>query len=466
MAETTAIVDATRHRASNPVDMEVAGLGMLERTVRLAAVSGCRRAIVVASPDVRPRTEAIRRRLSEDERFEIELQFLDSDASTMGDVLARSAEALESAGYEFDRALYLDSTAVYDRELVTECLESAAHTGAACTPEEGVRSNATPPRVFASGRQGWNRLVDAAHRREVDSVEALVEKAGRADRRTIANGEAGPSWVRVTDRASGERAADLIWDGCYKSVDGPVSRHINRHFSVPVSRRLAPFDVSPNQISLGAGVLGLATGPIAAMGGYFALLAAAVVYQVKSILDGTDGEIARAKYEFTDHGAWLDKIFDDLSDVSFAVGAGVGVWSMGIPGPAVTGPEFWFGVIALTLLGKCVDSVVYYGHAYQGGELVHPKAIFDWEFEEDEDETPVDSTGARLLAYLKPISKGDVFIFLAFLSAIGGILPVYLALFAVGQVSVAVSRVRQARLQEERRVAARRAEASPEASVQ
>lgn len=466
MTETTAIVDATRHGASNPVDMEVAGLGMLERTVRLAAVSGCRRAIVVAAPDVRTRTEVIRRELSADERFDIEIQFLDSDASTLGEVLAQSTEALESAGYDFDRALYLDSTAIYDRELVGECLERAGRIGGICLPEDGVRPNGTAPRVFASVWQGWSRLVDAAEEGAADSVEGLIDETGGSVRTAVATEEEGPSWVRVTDRASTSRAADLIWDGCYKSVDGPVSRHINRHFSVPISRQLAPYDVSPNQISVGAGLLGLATGPIAAIGGYFALLAAAIIYQVKSIIDGTDGEIARAKYEFTDSGAWIDKIFDDLSDVSFAVGAGIGVWSMGIPGPAVTGSEFWLGVIAVTLLGKLVDSVVYYGNAYQDGELVHPKAIFDWEFEEDEDETPVDSPGAKLLAYLKPISKGDVFIFLAFLSAIAGILPVYLALFAVGQVSVGISRVRQARLQQERRAAARRAETSREPSAQ
>lgn len=463
MSETAAIVDATRHSPSNPVDLQVAGLGMLERTIRLAAVTGCDRAVVVGPGAVREAFERVRGRISEDDRFELEVQFLESEHSSLTGVLTAANDAVESVGFE--RGAYLDSTAVYDRERVGECIDRASRATGVCAPDSDETSSSQLPRFFAADRQTWEQLVAHARRRDVDSVSSLAGTGADAIPTIPVEGEDAP-WIRVTDRASGDRAAEHIWNGCYKSVDGPVARHINRHFSLPISRRLAPFDFTPNQVSVGAGLLGLATGPIAAVGGYVALLVAAVVYQIKSIVDGTDGELARAKYEFTDSGAWIDKIFDDLADISFAVGAGIGVWSMGIPGPSVAGTEFWIAVIAVTLIGKLVDSVVFYGHAYRDGELVHPKAIFDWEFEEDEDETPVDSPGAKVLAYLKPISKGDVFIFLALLSAIGGILPVYLALFAVGQVSVGISRVRQARLQQQHRAAARRGETSRGPSAQ
>lgn len=447
MTATIAAVDAARHTDANPADREVCGVGMLERTIRLASVLGCDRAIVAAAEEERERIDRIRRRLYDDPRFEIDVQYLEVRRTSFAAVVESVAGALDAAEFEFERLVYLDSTAVYNRDTVGASLESFEESGL-CIPEVEEPSDAGPPRQFAADRAGWKRVASAAAQGEIQTFVGFAadwrtEKAA-APRGT--GSERRPVAVRVTDDSSAARAAEFLWSGCFKPQDGPVSRYINRPVSLALSRLLAPFAITPNQITAVSGVFGLASGFVAAAGGYLAMVLGAVLYQLKSIVDGTDGEIARAKYEFTDIGAWLDKFVDDVSHLSFAVGAGVGVWSSGLVGPFGTGSDFWWWVIGVTVVGKLLDSAVWYGNAFRDGELVHPLEIFDWWFEEDQ-ESDAEALGATLLSYLKPLSKGGVFILLALLSAVAGIIPVYLVLFGVGQLAVGFARVNQARLQ-------------------
>ncbi|MCH7646723.1 MAG: nucleotidyl transferase, partial [Nitrospinae bacterium] len=84
-----------------------------------------------------------------------------------------------------------------------------------------------------------------------------------------------------------------------KRIDGPVSQQINRFFSIKVTRLLAPYPISPNQISLvgfALGILGaacfFAMGLVAAGRPVLVWLLSAlagILVQTSSILDGVDG---------------------------------------------------------------------------------------------------------------------------------------------------------------------------------
>jgi CDP-L-myo-inositol myo-inositolphosphotransferase len=130
--------------------------------------------------------------------------------------------------------------------------------------------------------------------------------------------------VVVPRSAAGvESATALLMRSLYKPTDGIVSRYLNRRFSLPISRRLLPFDVTPNHLTALATLFGLAGVAVAYRGGYWPLLAGTLLLQAQSVLDGCDGEIARIKYLHSRAGEWFDQVADDVLNVGFLAAVGV-----------------------------------------------------------------------------------------------------------------------------------------------
>jgi hypothetical protein len=110
-----------------------------------------------------------------------------------------------------------------------------------------------------------------------------------------------------------------------KPTDGLVSRTLNRPISQLLSRWLVQTRVTPNQISflvlsvLAASVWLLARGT--PQGFVFGML----LFHLASVLDGCDGEIARAKFLESRLGAWLDTSVDLLGNFLLALALAVGL---------------------------------------------------------------------------------------------------------------------------------------------
>ncbi|HEY2542161.1 MAG TPA: CDP-alcohol phosphatidyltransferase family protein [Gaiellaceae bacterium] len=107
-----------------------------------------------------------------------------------------------------------------------------------------------------------------------------------------------------------------------------------------IARALAPLRVPPPAVV----VAGAAAGFAAAVEiGEHAFLAAALLLQLKTLLDNADGQLARATGRVTDFGRYLDSESDLLVDA--AVFAGLGVW-VG-PWPALAGFVLLTAVLSL-----------------------------------------------------------------------------------------------------------------------
>ncbi len=105
-----------------------------------------------------------------------------------------------------------------------------------------------------------------------------------------------------------------------KRTDGPVSRYVNRRFSSAITKAILKHSVgvTPNQISLISFAIAAASLPA-----YLAGLAwlAGILIQLGSIIDGVDGELARATGLSSPWGAFLDSMLDRLADIAAYVGA-------------------------------------------------------------------------------------------------------------------------------------------------
>lgn len=99
-----------------------------------------------------------------------------------------------------------------------------------------------------------------------------------------------------------------------KAEDGFVATFVHR----PLSRRLAPVAVrlglTPNQVTLGSVVVGLAAAATFALGGRGWLVVGAVLLQLSLVIDCVDGDVARYRRMFSPLGAWLDASTDRLKE--------------------------------------------------------------------------------------------------------------------------------------------------------
>jgi 1L-myo-inositol 1-phosphate cytidylyltransferase / CDP-L-myo-inositol myo-inositolphosphotransferase len=110
-----------------------------------------------------------------------------------------------------------------------------------------------------------------------------------------------------------------------KDTDGFFARHFDRRISGAISRQLLKTPITPNQITVFVTLLGIVGGGLLAQPGYGVKVLGAVIFLMTSILDGCDGEVARAKKMTSRLGGWLDLWGDNVVHVAVFYGLGVGL---------------------------------------------------------------------------------------------------------------------------------------------
>jgi phosphatidylglycerophosphate synthase len=169
------------------------------------------------------------------------------------------------------------------------------------------------------------------------------------DPRSLFRGiEAGEAAVlRLFDRDDRKRAQSQLFAALIKPSDGPVSRHLNRHVSRAITRLVIPLGMTPNVMTVFVAICGLWGAYEASSPNPSAQLFGAFLYQLHSIIDGCDGEIARLTHRFGKHGALIDSMVDDICNGAFFFGLSLGVARM----TESTWPLATGGVTALAYVG-------------------------------------------------------------------------------------------------------------------
>src|SRR6516165_2931191 len=110
-----------------------------------------------------------------------------------------------------------------------------------------------------------------------------------------------------------------------KPQDGFVSRFLNRPISSRITRLLVKFPIHPSVFTTAIFILPLLAGVFLQRGDYLSILLGAAIFQVFSILDGCDGEIARAKNLESKFGERLDNLCDFLGSLIYVLTLGTGL---------------------------------------------------------------------------------------------------------------------------------------------
>jgi CDP-L-myo-inositol myo-inositolphosphotransferase len=132
-------------------------------------------------------------------------------------------------------------------------------------------------------------------------------------------------WLDVDTKETLALADKLLLQQLTKPEDGILAKRLNRPISLWVTRLLAQTPVTPNQITVGLLVLGMAAAVLFAQGNTVFMILGALVFQAQSTLDGCDGELARLKFQESRLGGILDVIADGLVTAAGFFGIGLGV---------------------------------------------------------------------------------------------------------------------------------------------
>ncbi len=134
----------------------------------------------------------------------------------------------------------------------------------------------------------------------------------------------GAPWIDVDCSLDVSRAVDVVMASVASGSEGFVSRYLNRKVSVRITRLLLSTPITPNQVSV-ASLLMAAVGAAAMLRRRWRLGAA--LAQLSSIVDGCDGELARARLESSAQGAIFDATLDRWADALLISGMAIGAGS-------------------------------------------------------------------------------------------------------------------------------------------
>ncbi len=243
-----------------------------------------------------------------------------------------------------------------------------------------------------------------------DALQAVRDETGDAslshgvtqlaERGRARTADVGDAWWQDVDnletRKHGEK---LLFASLTKAIDGPVSRHVNRRFSKRVTRLLMNTPVVPNHMTAVGLIVGLAAAFVTALahpGALWLLAVGGVLYQLSSMLDGCDGEIARLKFKHSDSGEWFDTISDDVINLSYQLSLGYALYN-------ITGQSAWLQAGLATFVLGWIVCISLYRKLLASGRGTH--LALEWDFQDAESQ----SLFARFCARFEFIAHRDVY---------------------------------------------------------
>jgi phosphatidylglycerophosphate synthase len=199
---------------------------------------------------------------------------------------------------------------------------------AASLPELGPGYRVLSTRLFLA-RRGLSEFFRSGRGQGLEELRPVSTETWDLLAEAWTGVEAGEKWRVLRTQADGSLAEGQLLGGAGKSQDGLVSRYLNRPISRMITRQLLKWPITPTAWTLGIFVFPLLAFLVLLRGDYAGFLLGALLYHVHSILDGCDGEIARAKFSESNLGGWIDDCCDIVGCCLFVIGLGFGLWRHG-----------------------------------------------------------------------------------------------------------------------------------------
>jgi CDP-L-myo-inositol myo-inositolphosphotransferase len=422
--------------------VRVGGLSLLKRGILTARSQGVRRFVIVVGCNGDQVRDAV---AGDPDLADVELVFVENERYDLANgVSVLAARPYLHAGEFFltmadhivDKAIYgvlqrepargglvlavdrkLDT--IFDMDDATK-VRVGAHDSIAAIGKSLTDFDAVDTGVFRCDPALFDSLDRVYRERGNVSLSEGVQALAAGGRARVA--DVGNAWWQDVDTVETKRHAEkMLFRSLTKVTDGPVSRYINRPVSKTLTRMVMNANVVPNHMTAVGLVLGLASAAAMALVspanlGWLAV--AGVLYQLSSMIDGCDGELARLKFKHSARGEWFDTISDDVINLSYQL-------AMGFAAYRLTGNALWLQLSLVTFaLGWFVAGNLY-RKLIAEGKGTHLQV--EWSFQQQSNP----SWFARFCAKLEFVAHRDFYALVLMFFSIFGLLKLATVLSAV-----------------------------------
>lgn len=328
----------------------VVGIGLFQRTVLTLQRAGIRQLIVLSGSE----EEQLKQALGKGPRVTIPVRWMPIREFPLDDPRTWEALAAEVHGF----ALVATVNSVFSRGLI-ERLRREVQDGQAIVVSQAppgqvdqllvqcVRSKVTPggPTIFAPPRfdEPALRIADLvvvpaslmstvdqpASEKGIPPIRRWLERAvvdGRV--RVVSAEEKRGNWYQPVRTVSDVQTAEKkLFSSLKGEFEGFVDRYFNRKISRWFTRLFLAMGLSPNSITILAGLVGLLAATGFGIGTYSAGIVAALLFQLAAVIDCCDGEVARLTFTESPFGAWLDVVLDNIVHMAIFAGIAVGLYT-------------------------------------------------------------------------------------------------------------------------------------------
>ena len=329
----------------------VVGIGLFQRTVLTLQRAGIRQLIVLSGSD----EEQLKQALGKGPRVTIPVRWMPIREFPLDDPRTWEALAAEVHGF----ALVASVNSVFSRGLI-ERLRRDVQDGQAIivsqAPQrqvdqlmvQGVRSKGPSgrPPIFAPPRFDdpalrvaelvvvpaslMSTVNQAASEKGSPPIRQWLERAAADGRVRVVSAaeEKWGNWYQPVRTLSDIQTAEKkLFNSLKGEFEGFVDRYFNRKVSRWFTRLFLTMGLSPNSITILAGLIGLVAAAGFGMGTYSTGIVAALLFQLAAVIDCCDGEVARLTFTESPFGAWLDIVLDNIVHMAIFAGIAVGLYT-------------------------------------------------------------------------------------------------------------------------------------------
>ncbi len=120
-----------------------------------------------------------------------------------------------------------------------------------------------------------------------------------------------------------KKAEFLVVKYIIENTGGYIAKHINKRISIPISLQLAKTRIHPNILTIINMVVGFLSAYFVLQGSYWQVVLGGLLFQLASVFDGVDGEVAKFTFKVSKIGGWLDTIGDNGTLLLFLIAVSV-----------------------------------------------------------------------------------------------------------------------------------------------
>lgn len=231
----------------------------------------------------------------------------------------------------------------------------------------------------------------------IDQLDSEINETFEAPEKAI--------YHRLLSRDDIKAAQNLLTRSLRKPIgrdaDGLIAYSINRPCSLFVSKRIANSFITPNMVTAFGLVVGLAGAALMFSGKPAFMVIGVILWQLSSMIDGIDGELARMRLSPSHSGEWFDTIADDITNISFLVGLGHAL--------SVVYDEPLYFYAACSIAGLMVIEVLwFYREFVKMGIASHNH--FEWGFESENKANKVEEKRGIIRIVIDKIAGGFAWI--------------------------------------------------------